>query len=102
MDFKALLYSKYTDVGRANKHGIFTAANLYIVAVDFFSLSSESGVCFIMNIIKLKVFLTIGRCQNVIEFTMTAIEIIYMSQACVFFFKIFPIITYLGDFTFAS
>lgn len=52
MDFKALLSSKYADVGRANKHGIFIDTNLYIVAVDFSSLSSRSGICFIMNKIK--------------------------------------------------
>lgn len=40
---------KGTDVGRANKHGIFIASNLYIVAVDFSSLSAQCGVCFILK-----------------------------------------------------
>lgn len=46
---KTVFRGNSTDVGRANKHGIFIAANLYIVAVDFSSLSSQSGVCFILN-----------------------------------------------------
>lgn len=37
--FRALLLIAISDVGRVNKHPIFIAANLYIVAVDFFSLS---------------------------------------------------------------
>lgn len=47
--FKPVFQVKGADVGRANKHGIFIAANLYIVAVDFSSLSAQSGVCFILN-----------------------------------------------------
>lgn len=47
--FKSVFQVKGADVGRANKHGIFIAANLYIVAVDFSSLSAPSGVCFILN-----------------------------------------------------
>lgn len=47
--FKSVFQVKGADVGRANKHGIFIAANLYIVAVDFSSLSAQSGVCFILN-----------------------------------------------------
>lgn len=47
--FMSVFQVKGTDVGRANKHGIFIAANLYIVAVDFFSLSAQSDTCFIMN-----------------------------------------------------
>lgn len=47
--FKPVYQVKVTDVGRANKHGIFIASNLYIVAVDFSSLSAQNAVYFILN-----------------------------------------------------
>jgi hypothetical protein len=62
------------DVGRANKHGIFIAANLYIVVVDFASLSSQSGVCFISNKKKC-MYRTLGTLQQLIVLTMIAITI---------------------------
>lgn len=66
---KTVSPSKGTDVGRANKHGIFIATNLYIVAVDFASLSSQSGVCFISN--KKKGMCRVGALPQLIAFAPT-------------------------------